>query len=117
MGEQVGGDHFDHQAIRRAGVPKSPDDAVAGCPFGAERDQIVVVEGDSPGTSRSEAFHRLNRVKRSAGCVAEWVASLPSDGPQSEGEEVGGRGSWGHRPGFRGLGGFSRAWAGLRWSV
>ena len=54
----------------------------------AERDQVVVVEGDAVRAELGQPVHRLDRVERRPGGVAERVAGLPADGPEAEGELV-----------------------------
>ena len=44
----------------------------------AERDEVVVVEGDAVGAELGEPVHGLDRVERRAGRVAERVAGLPA---------------------------------------
>jgi hypothetical protein len=84
VGEQVGGHHRHHHAGLVQRLLEAGDDAVAGLRVGAERHQVVVVEGDAVRTEVAELVHRLDRVERSTGGVAERVTGRPADGPQAE---------------------------------
>ena len=92
--EQVRGHHRHRHAGLRQRVLEPGDVLVAVGVPGAERDQVVVVEGDARGAACGELVHRHDRVERRAGGVAERVAALPADGPEPEREAVlpGGRG-------------------------
>lgn len=65
--------------------------------LGAERDQIVVVEGDAVRAEVGEAVYRFHGVQGAAGGVTEGVTALPADGPQAEAELVPGHGLTAHR--------------------
>ena len=93
VGEQVGGDHRHHQTglVQRGAEPL--DVLVARAAVAAERDQVVVVERDTGSAQRGQSVHGLDRVDRRAGRVTERVSGLPADGPEAEGELVGGGGS------------------------
>ena len=69
--------------------------SVAGGVVDAERDQVVVVEGDAVRAALGEPVHGLDRVERGPGRVTERVAGLPAHRPEAEGELV--------RAGRRGL--------------
>jgi hypothetical protein len=88
VGEQVGRGHGDDEAGLLQRVLEALHVLGALGVVAAERDQVVVVEGDAGGAQLGEAVHALHRVERRAGRVAERVAGLPADGPEAEGEPV-----------------------------
>ncbi len=93
VGEQVGGDHRHHQAGLVQGRAEPLDVLVPRAVVAAERDQVVVVEGDAGSTQLGQPVHGLDRVDRRPGGVTERVAGLPAHGPEAEGEVVGRGGS------------------------
>jgi hypothetical protein len=101
VGEGVGRHHGHDDAGL---LQRGPEPLDAGVALGVgrpERDQVVVVERDAVGTRLREPVHRLDRVQRGAGRVAERVPGLPADRPQAEAELVGGgRGGDGHGGSF-----------------
>src|SRR6185436_7028941 len=62
----------------------------------AEGNQVVVVEGDAGSAPLGELVDGLDRVEGLARGVAEGIAALPADGPEAEGEAVGGGGGGHH---------------------
>jgi hypothetical protein len=88
VGEQVGGHHRHDEAGLVQGGAEAGDQPVALGGVRAEGDEVVVVEGDAVGAQLGEAVHGLDGVQRGPGGVAEGVAGLPADGPESEGELV-----------------------------
>ncbi len=88
VGEGVGGDHRHDQAGLVQGVLELRDDLVATAGVATERHQVVVVERDPVRAQLGQPVHRLDRVERTSGRVAERVAGRPADRPQAEGELV-----------------------------
>ena len=88
VGEGVRGDHLHLDARVRQGLAEAVEDAVALGVVGAERDDVVVVEGHVGGAELGEPVDRLDRVEVRPGGVTELVAGGPSDGPQTEREPV-----------------------------
>ena len=87
--EQVRGHHRHDQAglvERLRAAARGAASFVAG--VGAEREDVVVVEGDAVGAELGEPVDRLGRVERRADRAAEHVDALPADRPQAEGEPV-----------------------------
>ena len=86
--EQVGRHHRDHQAglLERLAERRQPREPLGG--RGAERDDVVVVEGDAVRAQVGEPVHRLRRVERRPDGAPEDVDALPAHGPQAEREAV-----------------------------
>ena len=88
VGEEVGRHHrHDHPGV----VERGPEPLEVLRPqlvVAAERHHVVVVERHAIGAQLGQPVHRLDRVERRAGRVAEGVAGLPPDGPQAKGELV-----------------------------
>ena len=63
----------------------------------AEREQVVVVEGQAVGAELGELLDGVHDVERGAGRAAERVGPVVADGPESERElVVAGGGGVGH---------------------
>jgi hypothetical protein len=88
VGEQVRRHHGHDEAGLLERRPEPLDVLRAVGVAAAERDQVVVVEGDAVRAELGEPVHALHRVQRRAGGVAERVAGLPADRPETEGEPV-----------------------------
>jgi hypothetical protein len=88
VGEQVRGRHR-HDEPGLVQRLAEPSDVVGpGRVVAAERDQVVVVEGDAVRAALGQPVHGLDRVQRGPGGIAERVAGGPAHRPQSERELV-----------------------------
>src|SRR5690606_2199160 len=99
VGEGVGRDHLDHEAGLLGDVLELGEDGLALGGGGVEGHDVVVVEGEAPGTELGELADVGAELERRAGGRAELVLGLPTGGPQAEGELVvagggGGSHSW-----------------------
>ena len=63
---------------------------------GSEGEQVVVVEGEPVGAELGELLDRVHDVERLARRAAERVGAVVADGPEPEGELVGGGGGGAH---------------------
>jgi hypothetical protein len=88
MREQIGGRHRNDEAglLERRGEPV--DLPLSFGVVAAERDQIVVVEGEPVGAEGGQLMNGFDRIERRPGGVAERIAGRPTDRPQSEREAV-----------------------------
>ncbi|CAM5788774.1 hypothetical protein CPER28S_02292 [Cellulomonas persica] len=92
VGERVRRDHLDRDAGLGQGAAETVEDLLALGVRRAERDHVVVVERHVGCAELGELVDRLDRVEpRTRGCT-ERVLRVPADGPQTEGELVGGGG-------------------------
>ncbi len=58
------------------------------------------MEGEAVGAEFGELLDDVDDVERLAGRSTEWVGAVVADGPESEGELVGGGGGGHDAPGF-----------------
>ena len=91
--EQVGGDHRDDQAGVGEGALEAVDLLLALGVGRAEGEEVVVVEGEAVGAELGELLDGVHGVEGRAGGAAERVGAVVADGPEAEGELVGGGGS------------------------
>ena len=88
MAEQVGGNHRDDETGVGERLLQAIDFMPAGGIRAAEREQVVVVKGESVCAELGQFVHGFDGVEVSTGCAAELVLGGPADGPQAEGELV-----------------------------
>jgi len=88
VGEGVGGDHLDGQAVGIGRFLEPGDDPVALGVVGVEGEDVVVVEGDAPGAELGELLGVLPGAQGGAGRLAEGIGGEPADRPQAERELV-----------------------------
>jgi hypothetical protein len=88
VGEQVRGGHRHPHPGALERRLETVDGARPRVGVGAGWDEVVVVEGDPVRPELGQALHGRDRVERRTGGLAERIAGLPSDGPQTEREAV-----------------------------
>ena len=96
VAEQVGRDHRHDETGLGQRALELTDDRVALGAAALRRDEVVVVERDAVRTELGELVHGRHAGHHGAGGLAEQVARLPADGPQTEAELVFTGGDWGH---------------------
>ena len=88
--EQVGGHHRDDEAGVLEALLQAVDLLLSRRVIRAEVEEVVVVEGEAVGAHLLELLEHVNDVEVGAGRAAERVGAVVADGPESEGELVGG---------------------------
>ena len=91
MREQVRREHRRHEPGRRERVLEAADVLVSSGVIRAERDEVVVMEGDAPRAELGEPIDGLDRVEVRPRGVPEGIARLPAHRPHPEAELVGRR--------------------------
>jgi hypothetical protein len=86
--KQVGGDHRDDEAGVGQRLLEPVDLLLPLGDAGAERKQVVIVEGESVGADLGEVSDGVDNVEVRPGRAAERVRAVVADGPQAEGEFV-----------------------------
>src|SRR5215472_460001 len=88
MEEKGNGGHGNDDTVSGTSLFKLRNDAVALGPGGIDRNQIVVVQIDAPGSHFRKQADNVDRRKGGAHKISERIAAAVADGPKSEGKLV-----------------------------